>query len=385
MFSNIDTFTRSIIYRANIFNYDTEFIKEFIKGQKVVDQKQFKDNTFKFSIDNISKFLSFINLPVKDQLIGFNSLTELLQDSEEGRKGTVSKEAKIVIQFLIDVLKNSFHLFTQNENERLNNQSKWDVSKISNSKLESDAIYCNITYSLLFLDGLIMNNIELSAVFDLLSLDFGIELKELLFKILECDLIGFTNKEIVSHIQSAIFIFTKTSEEQYTNLIDWMIKYYNESNGKRDNSYTSNLSLVLSTDVALDIYLEKFKSRRTIYDLINIMTKDYSINTVYESLFCIWNISNSDKHKKIFEDREIGLVEKVIQIIKTNKVEKVVRIGSLLLKNLLQSEKCKEILIDFQFIKTVKNLLSHRWIDELIKGELNETFDFLEKNNKFVK
>ena len=385
MFSTLDTFTKSIIYRANIFNYDNEFIKDFIKGQKVVDEKQFKTSSFKFSKDNIGKFLSFINNPVKDQLQNFNTLTELLHDQDEDKKAPIHKESKIVIQFLLDVLKNSFELFVNTEKERINLQSSWSVDQISSSKQESEAINCNITYSLLFLDGLIMNNIELAAVFDLLSIDVGVEIKPLLFEIIDYSKIPNTSKEIASHILSSILIFTSTSESNFQRLIEWSINYNESVDRKRDNAFTSNLCLILSNEVALDIFINTFKTKRPVNELINIMTKDYSINSVYEALFCIWSISNSDKHKNLFENRDLALVEKTIQVIKTNKVEKIVRIGCLLVKNLLLSESTLEILIDFQFIKTVKNLLSNKWTDELIKEELIAISDFLEKNNKFVK
>lgn len=43
------------------------------------------------------------------------------------------------------------------------------------------------------------------------------------------------------------------------------------------------------------------------------------------------------------------------------------------------------MLIDYQFLKTTKNLLCNKWSDENIKDELTFIMEFLEKNNKYQK
>ena len=43
------------------------------------------------------------------------------------------------------------------------------------------------------------------------------------------------------------------------------------------------------------------------------------------------------------------------------------------------------MLIDLQFLKTTKNLLSNKWSDINIKDELTFIMEFLEKNNKYQK
>lgn len=384
MSSNLTKFTENIVYRSNIFNYDTKFFEDFSKGPQSLNIDAFKDSSFKFALDNISKFNNFINTPLKDQLQHYNSLIDLLFETDETKKPT-NKEAKISIQIILDILKNSFNFYKRNEDQRLQDQQKWDVAKINVSKQQSESAEFNLMYCLLYLDGLIMNNIELASVFDLLSSDVGVKLQDLIFDILNYSLISNIAKEVASHILSAIALFMSNHDEIARKLINWTISYNETSERKRDNCFTSNFSLILANDLALDLFINEFKSKRSLQELLTILTKDYSINTVYEAFLCIWNISNNENFIYLFENRDEALLEKIIQVIKTNKVEKIIRIGTLLIKNLLKSERCSEILIDFQFVKTIKNLLSNKWSDEVIKEELNFISDYLEKNNKFVK
>jgi hypothetical protein len=55
--------------------------------------------------------------------------------------------------------------------------------------------------------------------------------------------------------------------------------------------------------------------------------KENNYNTIYEALFCVWNISNHPDTIKIFEKKNDKLVEKIVQVIKTNKIDKIARIG----------------------------------------------------------
>ena len=60
-------------------------------------------------------------------------------------------------------------------------------------------------------------------------------------------------------------------------------------------------------------------------------------------------------------------------------------IGLMLLKNLLDSQTCVEILFDIKFMQTVSILLTNKWNDPIIKELLNYCLDYLEKNYKSMK
>jgi len=62
------------------------------------------------------------------------------------------------------------------------------------------------------------------------------------------------------------------------------------------------------------------------------MMKENNYNTIYEALFCVWNISNDPNTIKIFENKNDKMVEKIVQVIKTNKIDKIARIGLMVLR-----------------------------------------------------
>jgi V-type H+-transporting ATPase subunit H len=156
---------------------------------------------------------------------------------------------------------------------------------------------------------------------------------------------------------------------------------------QRDSCLTSNFSLLLTIDENIDFFLGEFqKQHPSIRKLFELMTEaDININIIYEALLCIWNISSNKKYFYFFENRDSKYIEKIVQVIRTNKIDKVARIGLMLLKNLLDSQTCVEILFDIKFMQTVSILLTNKWNDPIIKELLNYCFDYLEKNYKSMK
>jgi hypothetical protein len=65
-------------------------------------------------------------------------------------------------------------------------------------------------------------------------------------------------------------------------------------------------------------------------------------------------------------------------------VDKIARIGLMCIKNLLGSERCIEVLLDLKFMRTIDILLTTKWSDLAIKKDLNELYDFLDKNYKIM-
>jgi plasmid replication initiation protein len=156
----------------------------------------------------------------------------------------------------------------------------------------------------------------------------------------------------------------------------------------RDSCLTSNLSLLLTIDENIDYFLGKefnqdYNHLRKIFELMT--DADININIIYESLLCLWSISSNKKYFYIFEDKNNKYIEKIVQVIRTNKIDKVARIGLMTLQNLLDSQTCVEILFDIKFMQTVSILLTNKWNDPVIRELLNFCLDFLEKNYKSMK
>ena len=102
----------------------------------------------------------------------------------------------------------------------------------------------------------------------------------------------------------------------------------------KDYILTSNFCLILTYDECVNYFINSFdKETRTIHKFFDLMVKDGNINLIYESLFCIWNITNIKKNVDLFTDSKVfyykfknKYLENIIQVIKTNKVDKIARV-----------------------------------------------------------
>jgi hypothetical protein len=98
---------------------------------------------------------------------------------------------------------------------------------------------------------------------------------------------------------------------------------------KRDNCLTSNFSLITTYDLCVDLILNKLDNgRKMIQEFFEFMIKsDSNYNLIYESLFSVWNLSYHKSSISLFENKHEKYLEKIVQVIKTNKIDKIVRIG----------------------------------------------------------
>ena len=218
----------------------------------------------------------------------------------------------------------------------------------------------------------------------------GRSLNELIFMILNNNYIDLHIKEVASHILSIDLMqsdgnlnnneLNNEMLENCKNLMIWTHELCIQK--QRDSCLTSNFSLLLTIDENIDFFLGEFqKDHPSIRKLFELMTEaDININIIYEALLCIWNISSNKKYFYFFENKESKYIEKIVQVIRTNKIDKVARIGLMLLKNLLDSQTCVEILFDIKFMQTVSILLTNKWNDPIIRELLNYCLDYLEKN-----
>lgn len=69
--------------------------------------------------------------------------------------------------------------------------------------------------------------------------------------------------------------------------------------------------------------------------LFDVMKKD-NFNIIYEALFAIWNISNFVENVEIFESKRDQYLETIVSVIKTNKIDKIARVGLMIIKVKIQ-------------------------------------------------
>jgi hypothetical protein len=303
------------------------------------------------------------------------------EEEEEEEKKEISKEAAKTLRKILELL-----VFSYRKIEETINDSP-------DQELTPDINVDNLICCLLYLDGISMVNIDIIKVITIQCPSTGLNLSELIFSILNNKNIDFHIKEVASHILSLSLMNEEKSNEDEDNnllknsqdLINWTYWLYFEK--QRESCLTSNLALILTIDENLEYFTTTFdQEKQCIRRLFEIMMNpDKNINIIYESLFCFWNISNNKKYHSLFENKKEKCIEKIVQVIRTNKIDKVARIGLMTIKNLLDNQICVETLFDLKFMRTIDILLTNKWNDSLIRELLNQIYDFLDKNYKIMK
>ncbi len=248
------------------------------------------------------------------------------------------RDAKLTLQILLDLLHFSKNKTEETEEARLRDQENYDVSELKNSKSIRNVNTDNVLYILLFFDALIMINIEMIRKLSLYSKN---RFNLILFGILNSEYIDNVHKEIASHVLSSALSFVDAEvldTSELKNLMQWTYgfsktKYLNYNISNRDNMLTSNLMLLLSVAEGGEYFVDEFdKDTQCLPYLFKKMIEESNYNTIYEYLFTIWNITNNKKLIWVFENKRNGYVSNILQVIKTNKVDKIARIGLMMLK-----------------------------------------------------
>ena len=381
----------NIVYHSNIFNYDKQFLMNLLKIKIRLDFAEY------FQVKNSPQkdkdpIMEFFKKPSKEQveLMTYATYKEfeqsLPEDVDQENVQKKFQESKIATK----VLRYMFNLFMYSYEKAEETAKSLEGGQIMAGELYSD----NVIACLLYFDGISMINIDIVKLIESNAQYTGRSLNELIFFLLNNNLVDFHIKEIASHILSINLMQNdgNTKAEQVEDifkisqdLMKWT--YENCIQKQRDSCLTSNLSLLLTIDENIEYFLGKFNEEfPCIRKIFELMTEaDININIIYESLLCMWNISSYKKYFYFFEDKEHKYIEKIVQVIRTNKIDKVARIGLMTLQNLLESQTCVEILFDIKFMQTVSILLTNKWNDPIIKELLNFCLDFLEKNYKSMK
>ena len=378
-----------IVYHANIFNYDKKFLNTLISSNIKIDFSDYsQENNVKS--DDVALVMDFLKSKSKSQV----ELMTIAVDREYGRLSEDDPELQSKKQQLKSATKTLRHLFSLFKfyyDKALERSKSGSGAKIEAGESNAD----NMIACLLFFDGISMVNIDIIKLIENNASYTGKSLIELVFMILNDEYVDFHIKEIASHILSIDLMQNEgigqidqneNFNENCRNLIKWSYELSIQKN--RDSCLTSNLSLLLTIDENIDYFLgdefnKEYNHLRKIFDLMT--DADININIIYESLLCLWSISSSKKYFYIFENRNSKYIEKIVQVIRTNKIDKVARIGLMTLQNLLESQPCVEILFDIKFMQTVSILLTNKWNDPVIKELLHLIYDFLEKNYKSMK
>jgi hypothetical protein len=92
--------------------------------------------------------------------------------------------------------------------------------------------------------------------------------------------------------------------------------------------------MITTYDPCVELLLNGLDNgKKMIQEFFDFMIKsDSNYNLIYESLFTVWNLSNNKNTISLFENKHEKYLEKIVQVIKTNKIDKIVRIGLMTIK-----------------------------------------------------
>ena len=389
---NFKNLQDNIVYHSNIFNYDKQFLMSLLKNGIKINFSEYAQ-VKNVKSEDLNKAMDYLKLKAKDQV----ELMTFVTYKEFQEYGYLEDDIFIndeLVQKKGNVGKTLFHLFNlfmyslERAEEFVN---KEEGETIKAGEFNAD----NLIGCLLFFDGISMANIDVIKLIENNAFNTSLSFEEFIFKILDHKLIDFHIKEVASHLlcidlmnNDRTFNDIETNNKIIENskkLMKWTYELCIQK--QRDSCLTSNLSLLLTIDDNIEYFLGDFnKDFPCIRKLFELMTEpDININIIYESLVCMWNISSFKKYFYFFENKDKKYIEKIIQVIRTNKIDKVARIGLMTIKNLMDSQVCVEILFDIKFMQTVSILLTNKWNDPIIKELLNYSLDYLEKNYKSMK
>jgi hypothetical protein len=382
----------NIVYHSNIFNYDKQFLMNLLKTKIRLDFSEYYQlkNTQGKDRTSVSDYFQKSS---KEQveLMAYTAYKEFEIHQDDLEPEPENEKNKRDKQIVKKALRYLFNLFMYSYEKAEERAKSIEGEQIMAGELHSD----NLIACLLYLDGISMINVDVILLIKNNAQYTGKSLDELVFMLLNNNLVDFHIKEIASHILSIYLMQIDGNKNEEKNEMDInkitkdLMKWTYEQciQKQRDSCLTSNLALLLTIDENIEYFLGEFNEQfPCIRRLFELMTEsDININIIYESLLCMWNISSYKKYFYFFENKEHKYIEKIVQVIRTNKIDKVARIGLMTLQNLLESQTCVEILFDIKFMQTVSILLTNKWNDPIIKELLNYCLDFLEKNYKSMK
>ena len=382
----------NIVYHANIFNYDKQFLMNLLKTKIRLDFSEYYQlkNTQGKDRTSVSDYFQKSS---KEQveLMAYTAYKEFEIHQDDLEPEPENEKNKRDKQIVKKALRYLFNLFMYSYEKAEERAKSLEGEQIMAGELHSD----NLIACLLYLDGISMINVDVILLIKNNAQYTGKSLDELVFMLLNNNLVDFHIKEIASHILSIYLMQIDGNKNEEKNEMDInkitkdLMKWTYEQciQKQRDSCLTSNLALLLTIDENIEYFLGEFNEQfPCIRRLFELMTEsDININIIYESLLCMWNISSYKKYFYFFENKDHKYIEKIVQVIRTNKIDKVARIGLMTLQNLLESQTCVEILFDIKFMQTVSILLTNKWNDPIIKELLNYCLDFLEKNYKSMK
>ncbi|GIX61655.1 vacuolar ATP synthase subunit H, putative [Babesia caballi] len=105
-------------------------------------------------------------------------------------------------------------------------------------------------------------------------------------------------------------------------------------------------------------------------------------NAQYKAVYCLWLFSRSQAHVEAMYDQ--GVVHALCDLFCSTKIEKIVRVGLLLLKNLFNSTRCLELIVEKNVGQTLTLLEYDKWRDVELYDNIHQLHAALESKTSKI-
>ncbi len=228
----------NLIYRANIFNYDTKFLNDVREKNLTLDLNEYNRTKNNNSIVDISTTLTFLKRKSPEQIEQVTKLVEQREiedvniDGEEEHQVGYCKDARSTMIFLLDLILFSQAQLSSTETKKRAEMENMEVSDLKSTQLKVNSNSDNILYALLYLDGLMMFNIDFIKCMDQYAPLLNTTLSKMLFDIMNDQFVDNITKEVASHLLAADMAFTDPDNvglNSWRELMNWTLDYYTAS------------------------------------------------------------------------------------------------------------------------------------------------------------
>ena len=109
-------------------------------------------------------------------------------------------------------------------------------------------------------------------------------------------------------------------------------------------------------------------------------TTHSAVQLLYHVVFCVWSLSYSAEAAMAMATAKLGLVGRLVEIIKSVQKEKVVRVALATLRNLVGVGPASSSMVSAGILKGIENLQQRKWADEDVLTDLEFLHSALQIN-----
>ncbi|ORM42368.1 V-type proton ATPase subunit H [Babesia sp. Xinjiang] len=128
--------------------------------------------------------------------------------------------------------------------------------------------------------------------------------------------------------------------------------------------------------------LPVFQQQDALQLIKSSLQSDVAANAQYKAAYCLWQFSRKEEHVEEMYDQ--GFVHALCDLFCTTKIEKIVRVCIRLLKNLFNSTRCLEVIVEKNVAQTLTLLEYDKWRDVELYDSIHQLHAVLESKTSKI-